>query len=105
MPDQYGYSSAQEILPRLLVALKEVGGDYVEADYSGGNDEGGVDDVRVYRRCRVAIDRRRRGEDRDRPRRTLGRSHLRPLQRGHVVEVLHLGRRVLRLGHAVRGRP
>ena len=50
MPDQYGYSSAQEILPRLLSTLKEVGGDYVEADYSGGNDEGGVDDVRVYRR-------------------------------------------------------
>lgn len=46
----YGYRTASEVLPDLIAAIEEAGADLMEAVYSGGNDEGGVDDVLLYRR-------------------------------------------------------
>lgn len=46
----YGYRTADLILPDLIAAIEEAGADLMEAGYSGGNDEGGVDDIILYRR-------------------------------------------------------
>lgn len=41
--------SVQELKDAIFAGMKELGADYAEASYSGGNDEGGVDDVALYR--------------------------------------------------------
>jgi hypothetical protein len=40
--------STEVIKASIFNRLRAFGGDFAEADYSGGNDEGGVEDVTVY---------------------------------------------------------
>lgn len=45
----YGYRSTYSTKDNILRKLRELGATRMEASYSGGNDEGGVDDIRVLR--------------------------------------------------------
>lgn len=45
----YGYPTAEQAKNGLFEAMKEHGVSYLEASYSGGNDEGGVNDVEVMK--------------------------------------------------------
>lgn len=46
----YGYSrSRYSIKDEILAKLRELGATRMEAGYSGGNDEGGVNEIRVFR--------------------------------------------------------
>lgn len=46
---QYGYPSAAEAKSKLFETMRSHGVAYLEASYSGGNDEGGVDDIEVMK--------------------------------------------------------
>lgn len=41
--------SKESIKDSIFAQLRELGADYAEAGYEGGNDEGGVNDVAIYR--------------------------------------------------------
>src|SRR5262245_50336062 len=43
---QFGYPTAADAKRKLFDAMRQHGIAYLEAHYSGGNDEGGVDEVR-----------------------------------------------------------
>lgn len=43
------FGTAEENKAKLFAAMKEHGVSYLEAHYSGGNDEGGVDEVEVLK--------------------------------------------------------
>lgn len=49
---QYGYPTVDEAKGKLFTAMREHGIDYLEARYSGGNDEGGVDEIEVMKDSR-----------------------------------------------------
>lgn len=45
--EQFGFPSAETAKAALFEQMKEVGASRLEASYSGGNDEGGVDEIKV----------------------------------------------------------
>jgi hypothetical protein len=47
----FAYQSPASIKATIFAQMRELGADYLEAGYSGGNDEGGVDDVTLFRRA------------------------------------------------------
>ena len=47
--EQLGFPSAEQAKSKLFTAMKDHGINYLEASYSGGNDEGGVDEVDVMK--------------------------------------------------------
>lgn len=46
--EMFGYPSAAQARANLLKAVREAGASRIEASYSGGNDEGGVDSVKAF---------------------------------------------------------
>jgi hypothetical protein len=46
---QFGYPTAEEAKGKLFEAMQEYGVHHLEASYSGGNDEGGVDELEVLK--------------------------------------------------------
>jgi hypothetical protein len=46
--EAFGYPSAGSAKVVLLDAVREAGAVRLEADYSGGNDEGGVNEIRIF---------------------------------------------------------
>lgn len=47
----FAYQSPVSIKSTIFSEMEKLGADYMEAGYSGGNDEGGVDDVQLFRRA------------------------------------------------------
>ena len=47
--EQFGYPSVETARRDLFAVMKSHGISYLEASYSGGNDEGGVDEVTVMK--------------------------------------------------------
>jgi hypothetical protein len=47
--EQFGYPSQAEAKSKLFAAMHAHGISYLEASYSGGNDEGGVDEITVLK--------------------------------------------------------
>lgn len=45
----YGYPTAEQAKSKLFEAMRTHGVGYLEASYSGGNDEGGIDEVDVLK--------------------------------------------------------
>lgn len=46
--EAFGYPSAGTAKTKLFAALREAGASRLEADYSGGNDEGGVNGIKLF---------------------------------------------------------
>ena len=49
MGSYLGLRPQETLKNEILKGVKNLGGAYAEASYSGGNDEGGVDGVRIFR--------------------------------------------------------
>ncbi len=47
----YVSSSAATLKATIFAQMRDFGADYLEAGYSGGNDEGGVNDITLFRRA------------------------------------------------------
>ena len=47
--EQFGFPSAADAKSKLFSVMRDHGISYLEASYSGGNDEGGVDEIEVMR--------------------------------------------------------
>ena len=46
--EMLGFPNQGRAKVALLRAVREAGASRLEADYSGGNDEGGVNDIRIF---------------------------------------------------------
>lgn len=46
--EQFGFPSTRDAKSKLLSEMRKLGAVRLEAHYSGGNDEGGVDDVALF---------------------------------------------------------